>query len=185
MLAFPQFATQRLSVRHVQPADAPIVQQYYLHNRKHLARWEPAKPKDFYTLEVTRARIATMQDNFINDRGVHFIALADDKTQAIGMCNFTSITRGVFQACYLGFSLAEEYQGKGVMREFLQPCIHYMFTHKRLHRIMANHLPDNTRSAKLLHSLGFTREGYAKSFLKIDGRWQDHVLRAKVNELTD
>lgn len=185
MLVFPQFDTARLSIRHVQPADASTLQQYYLDNRTHLARWEPAKPKDFYTVEVTRARIATMQENFINDRGVHFIAFTDDKTQVLGVCNFTSITRGVFQACYLGFSIAEVHQAKGLMREFLQPCIHYMFTQKRLHRIMANHLPDNARSAKLLHSLGFAREGYAKAYLKIAGKWQDHVLRAKVNELAD
>lgn len=181
MLVFPQFNTARLCVRHVQPADAPLLLQYYLDNREHLAPWEPAKPKDFYTLKNTQARLATLQENFIKDRGVHFIALTPDRGEAIAVCNFTNLMRGMFQACYLGFSVAEAHQGKGLMRECLLPCMHYMFSQKQLHRIMANHLPENARSAKLLHDLGFEREGYAKAYLKIAGKWQDHILRAKVN----
>ena len=46
---------------------------------------------------------------------------------------------------------------------------------------MANYLPSNTRSEALLERLGFEREGYAKSYLQIGGRWRDHVLTAKVN----
>jgi ribosomal-protein-alanine N-acetyltransferase len=46
----------------------------------------------------------------------------------------------------------------------------------RLHRIMANHRPENVRSARLLERLGFVREGVAKDFLFIDGAWCDHVL---------
>jgi ribosomal-protein-alanine N-acetyltransferase len=29
--------------------------------------------------------------------------------------------------------------------------------------------------------LGFEKEGYAKSYLKIAGHWQDHILTALVN----
>jgi ribosomal-protein-alanine N-acetyltransferase len=32
-----------------------------------------------------------------------------------------------------------------------------------------------------LHSLGFEKEGYAKSYLQINGRWQDHVLTSLLN----
>ena len=43
---------------------------------------------------------------------------------------------------------------------------------------MANYMPINFRSAKLLHRLGFTVEGYAKNYLLINNRWEDHVLTA-------
>jgi ribosomal-protein-alanine N-acetyltransferase len=48
---------------------------------------------------------------------------------------------------------------------------------------MANYMPGNERSARLLERLGFEREGYAKAYLNIAGRWQDHVLTALVNSL--
>jgi ribosomal-protein-alanine N-acetyltransferase len=48
----------------------------------------------------------------------------------------------------------------------------------RLHRVQANHLPENQRSARLLQRLGFRVEGLAREYLYINGAWRDHVLTA-------
>lgn len=96
-------------------------------------------------------------------------------------CNFTNIVRGIFQACHLGYSVDHAWQGQGLMQEVVQAGIAYMFDTQGLHRIMANHMPSNVRSEKLLRTLGFEREGYARAYLKIAGEWQDHVLNALVN----
>jgi ribosomal-protein-alanine N-acetyltransferase len=45
---------------------------------------------------------------------------------------------------------------------------------------MANYMPRNDRSGRLLGRLGFEKEGYAKRYLKIEGLWEDHVLTAKI-----
>jgi hypothetical protein len=68
------------------------------------------------------------------------------------------------------------------MFEVAQAGIAYMFDIVGLHRIMANHMPANVRSEKLLRRLGFEREGVARAYLKINGPWEDHVLNALVNE---
>ena len=52
----------------------------------------------------------------------------------------------------------------------------YAFATLRLHRIEASCLPHNEASTKLLERAGFTREGYARAYLRIDGLWQDHLL---------
>ena len=67
------------------------------------------------------------------------------------------------------------------MFEMLQTSIQYGFDEYQLHRIMANFMPSNIRSKKLLNRLGFQKEGFAKSYLKIAGSWQDHVLTSKLN----
>lgn len=64
------------------------------------------------------------------------------------------------------------------MFEALQAAIRYMQRQQNIHRIMANYMPHNQRSGALLARLGFEKEGYAKDYLLIDGRWQDHVLTA-------
>jgi ribosomal-protein-alanine N-acetyltransferase len=66
------------------------------------------------------------------------------------------------------------------MTEALRAVCAHAFTQMGLHRIQANHLPENLRSAAVLQRLGFEVEGYARSFLLIDGRWRDHVLTALV-----
>ena len=45
-----------------------------------------------------------------------------------------------------------------------------------LHRLEAACLPTNDASGNLLLKAGFTEEGYAKAYLKINGEWRDHVL---------
>ena len=54
----------------------------------------------------------------------------------------------------------------------------FAFTTLRLHRIEAACLPHNAASMRLLERTGFTREGYARSYLRINGVWQDHLLYA-------
>ena len=52
----------------------------------------------------------------------------------------------------------------------------YAFATLRLHRIEASCLPHNEASMQLLERSGFTREGYARAYLRINGVWQDHLL---------
>ena len=49
-----------------------------------------------------------------------------------------------------------------------------------LSRVEAACIPDNDRSLGLLEKAGFVREGYARRYLMIDGRWQDHVLLSRM-----
>ncbi len=67
------------------------------------------------------------------------------------------------------------------MRESLTVAIQHVFRDIGLHRIMANYRPENTRSEHLLASLGFEKEGLARSYLKINGSWADHVLTSLIN----
>lgn len=67
------------------------------------------------------------------------------------------------------------------MHEALQAGIAYVFNELRLHRVMAGYMPRNLRSARVLGRLGFVIEGYARDYLLVDGRWEDHVLTALVN----
>ena len=48
---------------------------------------------------------------------------------------------------------------------------------------MANYLPINERSGRLLKRLGFKVEGYARDYIFINGAWQDHILTAMLNPL--
>ena len=59
--------------------------------------------------------------------------------------------------------------------------VQYSFHDLNLHRVMANYVPENERSGKLLERLGFVREGVAREYLRIAGQWRDHVLTARIN----
>src|SRR2546427_350473 len=42
--------------------------------------------------------------------------------------------------------------------------------------LQADVQPGNERSLELLRATGWREEGYARRYLKIGGRWRDHVL---------
>ena len=45
-----------------------------------------------------------------------------------------------------------------------------------LHRIEAALMPRNKPSLRVLERNQFRREGFARKYLKINGRWEDHIL---------
>lgn len=165
-----------LSLEHL-----ALLMSYESENREHLSQWEPRRTADYFSQMATQQRIESSGKSFQTGRSICFVGLNEDKSRIICMSIFSNITHGVFQACNLGYSICQSEQGKGLMFEFLQKCIEYVFKEYDLHRIMANYLPTNIRSENLLKRLGFEKEGLAKSYLKIAGTWQDHVLTSKIN----
>lgn len=103
---------------------------------------------------------------------------ATPDSACLGTINFSHIVGPPWQACTLGYALDHAHTGQGLMQEALRRAIAFMQRERGMHRIMANHLPRNHASAKTLAALGFEREGLARDYLQIDGRWQDHVLTA-------
>ena len=160
-----------------------LLYQYHIENKDHLAPWEPLRDEAYYSFENTKNLIVQFMLEYEQGSAVRFVALSKDKEKIIAVCNFTNIVYGPFQACNLGYSMSHEYQGQGIMKQVLALLIKQMFNQLGLHRIMANYMPSNTRSGRLLESLGFEREGLAKSYLKIAGSWQDHVLTSILNPL--
>ena len=184
IIAEPQLirlVTERLVLRPALGGDAAQIQAYNISNRKHLQPWQPTRPPGFYAIENIIRRISFIEHERLAGRGLHLLICERDSGEILGECNFSNIVLGVFQACHLGYSLAEHAQGRGLMTEALRNAIAYVFEDLQLHRIMANYRPENERSARVLSGLGFQREGFARSYLKINGEWADHVLTALVN----
>ncbi|HEY9131756.1 MAG TPA: ribosomal protein S5-alanine N-acetyltransferase [Dyella sp.] len=163
-------------------SDAPALLRYRIDNRAHLSPWEPLREESYYAIEHCAQAIADARETARLDRGYPF-AVYDRQTQEmIATFNFANIVRGAFQACHLGYGVAASWQGRGLMAEVLQAGLAFAFGDLKLHRVMANYMPRNERSARLLERLGFEREGYAKRYLRIDGHWEDHVLTSLVRD---
>ena len=184
----PALVTPRLRIAHTRPGYEEEMVAFFERNREHFSRWDPPAPPDFYSAAFWERSIARSLDDFAADRSVRFDLFdgaMPDSPVVIGRVGFSQIFRGPFQSCILGYQIDAAYERKGLMHEALKEGIGYMFEVKALHRVQANHLPENQRSAALLARLGFVREGLAKDYLYIDGAWRDHVLNAITNPAFD
>jgi [ribosomal protein S5]-alanine N-acetyltransferase len=107
-----------------------------------------------------------------------FLALRRDDDSLVGVFNFSEIVRGSLQSAYLGYYGFRANTGQGLMKEGLQLALDMAFTRLSLHRIEVNVQPRNLRSIALVEAAGFTREGFSRRYLRIGGRWRDHVRYA-------
>jgi len=178
---FPHIETPRTIMTIGQPKHAQALLDFMWENRAHFEPWEPLRSDNFYTLDATRERLEHSALCYRDGSAMQFLAFDTTSNEIVGACNFANIVHRVFQACHLGYSIDAKRQGQGLMFEIVDAGIRHMFEVVGLHRVMANHMPSNERSAHLLQKLGFEREGYAKSYLKIAGKWEDMVLNSKIN----
>jgi ribosomal-protein-alanine N-acetyltransferase len=68
------------------------------------------------------------------------------------------------------------------MTESVRLGLRFAFATLGLHRVEAACLVHNDASRRVLEKTGFIREGLARGYLKIDGKWQDHLLFAVLRE---
>ena len=173
--------TGRLILRQPEAHEAAPVVHYFIRNRDHLAPWEPLRKPEFYTQAHWRPLLAADRADLRDGFSARFFVFEqNDPGRVIGTCNLNNIVRGAFQACHMGYSIDAGCQGRGLGREAVGALVDFAFDSLGLHRVMANYQPENSRSARLLASLGFTVEGHAADYLLLNGRWCDHVLTSRV-----
>lgn len=187
LVAAGQLRSERLLLRLPDAGLAQALSEYHLRNAEHFAPYSPRRAQGFHSVEAWRERAPLLRQASVEGRALHLLlfSAADAGDRIIGDINFTSVVRGVFQAAYLGYELDREQVGQGLMSEALSVSIAHVFRHMHLHRLMANYVPSNERSGRLLRRLGFSVEGYARDYLFLDGAWKDHVLTSLTNPSCD
>ena len=179
----PRLSTDRLVCRLLEPHEAKLMCSFRRENKNHLEKWEPLRKPSFFTESFWQAQLRAQLRDFREGVSANFSILDKDEVFIVGVCNYTNIVRGTFQSCQLGYAIAKQFEGQGLMEEALRTTNEFVFSQLGLHRIMAAYLPHNQRSGSLLDKLGFKREGFAEKYLKINGIWEDHVLTSKIRDL--
>ncbi len=177
----PRLVTERLVVRPPGPSDAARVARYWRANEAFHARSSPVQREEFYTDAFWEERIPSLAAERRRGESLRVFLFDPREERVLGHASLTRITRGAFHAANLGYSLDRRAEGRGLMTEALRALLAHAFGPMGLHRVEANHLPSNRRSAAVLRRLGFRREGLARDYLLVDGRWQDHVLNSLTN----
>lgn len=146
-------------------------------SRAFLVPWEPIWPGDDLTRSAFRRRVRAQMEEIEKDEAYPFFIFNDEEV-LVGGITIGQVSRGVAQAATLGYWMGQPFAGRGYMSRAVRAVAHHAFTALRLHRLEAACLPHNLASARLLESVGFTHEGYARAYLRINGVWQDHFLYA-------
>ncbi len=175
---------RRVHLREPAMADYPGWAALREQSRDFLKPWEPTWPEDDLTRSAFRHRLRRFHEEAAAGTGYPFFIFRNGDNKLVGGVTLGNIRRGVGQSGMIGYWSGAPYAGQGYMTEALSLLIPFAFDQLRLHRLEAACIPHNERSIRLLEKAGFQREGLLRSYLKINGFWQDHLLFALIESDT-
>lgn len=168
------------------PADtsfADMLLDYHLRNKSFLQPFEPERKDDFFTKDSQTNILKQEVESIKNGTGYRFyIFHENNQNKIIGKIGLSSLIRGCFHSCFLGYNIDHEYINNGYMTSAVSEISTFAFKTLNLHRIEANVMPHNKPSLRVLQKCGFCEEGLAKKYLLINSVWEDHIHMVKINE---
>jgi len=178
----PSISGDGVFLRAPLPADYPEWAELREASRPFLVPWEPTWPTDDLTRAAFRRRLRRYSEDQRADLAYPFFLFRQADNVLVGGLTLGNVRRGVAQAASLGYWMGAAYARHGLMTAAVGAVATFAFGTLRLHRIEAACIPQNIPSIRLLEKTGFSREGYAREYLCINGVWQDHLLYARLKE---
>lgn len=195
----PTVRTPRLLLRPLEASDRAEYVRGHDDSAEHLRRWSPipkpgetndqlftdelARVPDVEGREVGCRRVAELLPEAARELGVD---LGGGRRALVAYVNLNNICRGAFHNADMGWRIMREFAGRGLATEAVVAMLDLAFAPPPrgvgLHRVQANVMPSNTRSLALAERAGFRREGFAPRMLFIAGRWEDHIMHAKLSD---
>ncbi len=170
---FPALETARLRLREFTPEDAAAVLRIMA--RPEVTRYFGCLPMT--TIEQARERVDGIRRDFQARAGVRWALTSRDTGEFLGSAGFWRLLPEHARA-EVGYELAPEWWGRGVMTEALAAMLEFGFGQLRLHSVEAQIHPANAASRRVLEKLGFVQEGYFRENVRdpVEGCFVDTAV---------
>ncbi|MDI1444044.1 GNAT family N-acetyltransferase [Polyangium sp. 6x1] len=168
---FPTLETPRLVLRELVPADAEAI--FRIQSNPEVVRYFGRAAHA--TLAETEKLLGTVFDAQRDVTAIRWVLSLKDTGELAGTCGFWRWNKP-HRCSEIGYELAPEYWGRGLMVEALRPILRYGFTEMELHRVEATIDPENQASRRVLEKLGFKRDALMRENWFHDGKFTDSAI---------
>jgi [ribosomal protein S5]-alanine N-acetyltransferase len=115
--------------------------------------------------ELALSDVAHVFGIFRKEDGIH-----------LGMVDFSTLARDVFQWARIGYSIHNQFWKNGYCKEAVKEAVNIAFKELEFHRIEAHINLDNTPSINTAMSIGMEFECIRKGFIYENEEWTDHLV---------
>jgi len=161
-----------LLLRSYQPEDAQELFSVISDSRVHLhpwLSWVDATTKPEHSLQFIQTSLHQLR----MQEGLALAIIYNGKIAGgIGMHNWDQSLK----KAQIGYWIAKEYEGKGIIKKCLPPFVSYLFDKIGLNKIEIHLMPGNKRSAKVAERLGCKVEGIIRQSILRNGQPEDLVI---------
>lgn len=173
--AFPVLHTERLILRNPHVADAEAIFQIMSDPR--VTRYFGSAPMTDPNQGLQR--VASFHADFAEQNGIRWAITSRVDGRFLGSCGFWRLIKEHFRA-EIGYELAPEYWGQGMMTEAVAAALTFGFQSMGLHSVEAQIAPENIGSRRVLEKLGFVQEAYFREnyYEPVDQRFTDTAVFA-------
>lgn len=177
MVASGETPQRRVAIRAALPGDAASL--FAWRQEPTVREHQPLQPTSLAEIRSDLAR-QRMEDLY-RGQGDRFqwIVLVDGESAGWITLAILSWEHGLAE---IGYALSTEYQGRRLMTVALGQLLPELFARVGIERLEARCSVENGRSASLLESLGFLREGRLRSYFRLHGRRLDNFLYALLRD---
>lgn len=175
--------TERLVIRESAAVTAREIADFHRRNREFMKVYAPAREDAYYTEAFWQQELRDELAEEADGRSCRFYLYR--KAEPGMLCGYvalSNIVRRAFQSCFMGYQMDERWVDQGYMTEAVARVARIAFEELCLHRIEANIMPWNKRSLRVAEKCGFVGEGASRAYLRINGKWEDHVHMVLLND---
>ncbi len=139
--------------------------------------------KDIYntTLNIPHPYSEADADSWLQKRIAHnekqvkevSFAIRDVEAKLIGVVSADNLELGATHKAEIGYWLARDYWGRGIMTDAVKAYVKYAFEELGLHKLVAHVFELNIGSARVLERSGFKLEGRLRKHFCKDGNLYD------------
>ncbi|MCC5894717.1 MAG: GNAT family N-acetyltransferase [Alkalibacterium sp.] len=141
-------------------------------SRDHLKEWMPWA---MYTKDENDVASRTQQSllDFAHQKGMHYVIIVDD--HIVGSVSLKQFNWTV-KSAEIGYWIAPEFQGKGIMTKAVKALLVYGFDYLKLNKLEVWAAAENKRSRSIPERLDFVEEGRRRANEYIDEKYFDMIL---------
>ncbi len=168
---FPDLETERFFLRNMSENDTPFIFQQF----------SDPQVTQFLMDEPPVSNIEEAQgivDYYLEPEGKNhnrWIIIQKTDQRPIGTCGFHKWDPAHLRA-EIGYDLAADCWGRGIMSEVLRAAISNGFERMGLNRIDAIVYVGNKRSIGVLRKMGFQQEGILREYYHLNDTFHDHIF---------
>lgn len=147
-------------------------------SRKHLIRWEEDWTPDHMSLGAFRRRLKTAARDAGRGGGLSLFVFERDTGFLVGGATLSNLRYGASRSGILGYWIGAPFVRRGFGAAAVDAMSRHGIESIGLNRIEAACQPNNAASKAVLVHCGYTYEGVASDYLRINGKWRDHHIYA-------
>ena len=147
-------------------------------SRSHLVLWEEDWARHELAPAYFKRRLKLSEREMRRGSSLPLFIFRSGDEAMVGGASLSNIRYGASRSAHLGYWIGAPYTRRGYGAAAVRALLDHAFETIELNRVEAACQPENAASMRLLAALGFKQEGLARSYLRINGAWRDHLIFA-------